>query len=71
MDIDLSPGQAAQALVYLSEMAAAVEGVDRSVDPEERRSYWVTYCEKQGELHRLIPVAGETPADEGPYTPEY
>jgi hypothetical protein len=32
MDIDLSPGQAAQALIYLSEMAAAVEGVDRSVD---------------------------------------
>ena len=71
MDIDLSPGQAAQAQVYLGAMAAAIEAADPSSDPEERRSYWASYCETQGKLHRIVPPIGDTAADEGPYTPEY
>jgi hypothetical protein len=71
MDIALSPEQVTQVQIYLRAMAVAVEGVGHTVDPEERRSHWGRYCEIQRKLHDLIPPIGDTPADEGPYTPEY
>lgn len=71
LDIELSPEQVSQAQIYLRAMAVAVEGVGHSASPEDRRSHWESYCEIQGKLHVLIPPIGDTPADEGPYTPEY
>jgi hypothetical protein len=65
MDIELSREQASQAQVYLRAMAAAVDGVDHANDPEVRRSHWITYCELEGKLHKLIPPYGDAPADPG------
>jgi hypothetical protein len=71
LDLELSPEQVTQVQVLLRAMAAAVEGVGHSTDPEQRRTQWASYCEIQVKLHQLIPPIGETPADGGPYTPEY
>ena len=71
MDIDLSSEQVTQAQVYLRAMAATLDEVGHSNDPEEKRSLWVSYGEIQAKLHELIPFLGDTPADPGPYTPEY
>ncbi len=71
LNLELSPEQVSQVQVFLRAMAAAVEGVGHSADPEDRRTYWESYCEIQVKLHELIPPIGETPADGGPYTPEY